>query len=302
MRYDICVFGGCSVDLMYYLDEEGNANEKPDIISYGGKGSNQAVAASRAGAKVTMISRIGKDKIGQDILDNLVYNGVSINIVEIIEGLENDQSKIYINKDDKDNEIKRLAGAIKSFTPDMVANYKSVLLSSKVVVTQTKMPKEVIVELINFCYENAIPIIVTPCPADKLFIGDDGNRKLIEKITYITANREECQTIFGIDDIEYCVGQYPNKLIVTLGESGVMYNDGSKNIYIDALKNVEVIDTTGAGDTFCGNLAYCLTNGYTLKDAIIRSQFASALKIGKETAQEGMPYKDELDNFIGRYS
>lgn len=298
MRYDVCVFGGCSLDQMFYADENGNYSTSPSILIPGGKGSNQAVAASRAGAKVTIISRIGNDEIGQNILDNLQFNEISTNNVELVNGLTNDLTKIYIDNIDKDNQIYRENGAIDSFTKDMVEKYQKVLLSSKIIVAQMKIPKEVSEELINFCYKNNKPIIITPCRPKKLIISEDNNKELIDKITFITANEEECKTIFECDDVEECVTKYPNKLIVTLGKNGVIYHDGNEIVRIEAIKIDEVVDTTGAGDTFNGNLAYCLTNGWNLRDAIIRSQYASAMKIQKKTAQDGMPYKNELNNFI----
>ena len=182
MRYDVCVFGGCSLDQMYYLDDNGNVPNYPEILVPGGKGANQAVAASRAGARTTIITRIGKDEIGQNILENLAYNGVTTNNVEIVEGLENDSSKIYIDNVNKDNKIERFSGAINSFTPDMVEKYKAVLLSSKIVVAQMKIPKEVSVELINFCYNKHVPVIITHCRPNKLSIVDETNKEIIDKI------------------------------------------------------------------------------------------------------------------------
>lgn len=216
MKYDVCVFGGCSIDQMYYVLDNGEYNEIPDILIPGGKGSNQAVAAARAGCSVTMISRIGKDNIGKSILENLQYNGVTTNNVEVVDGLVNDSANIYIDSN-KDNHIKRNSGAINSFDKSMVQRYKSVLMNSKLILAQLKVPKEVTIELINFCYENNKPIIITPCRPEKLKVDDEINKDLIDKITFITANRKECEAIFGTDDIESCVRKYPNKLIVTLG-------------------------------------------------------------------------------------
>lgn len=71
MKYDVCVFGGCSLDQTFYQNVDGTYNKQPSVCSPGGKGANQAVAAARAGAKTTIITRIGKDEIGQKILDNL---------------------------------------------------------------------------------------------------------------------------------------------------------------------------------------------------------------------------------------
>ena len=299
MKYDICVFGGCAIDQMYYKDEEGKIPENPMLILPGGKGSNQAVAAARAGAKVTMISRVGKDNIGNKILQNLTYNNISTNNVEVVEGLINDWSKIIIDEKNKDYDIQRFTGAINSFTKEMVDSYKKVFLKSKLVIAQLKVPKEVSVELINFCYENQIPLIITPCRPEKLSIVKEiENLELLDKITYITANRKECATMFGTDNIEECVTKYPNKLIVTLANEGVIYHDGEKIIKIPAIKVDKVEDTPGAGDTFTGNLAAALVEGYNLEEAIVIAQYAASMKIQVKGAQDGMPYKEELEKYV----
>lgn len=292
MKYDICIFGGCSVDLMFYEKEDGTYNKTPDKIVPGGKASNQAVAASRAGAKVTIITRIGKDKIGETIYNNLKYNEVDISNIEMIPNLKNDFSEIYIDLETKDNEIIRNTSSINSFTVDMIEKYKDILLNSSIIVSQLKIPKEVSDTLINFCYENNKTIIITPCNPDKLSL------ELIDKISIITANQKECETIFKTTNIEECVIKYPNKLIVTLGKEGVIYHDGTNIVRLPAILSDNLKDTTGAGDTFNGNLAYCLTHGYNLKEAIVRSQYASSMKVQVLTAQAGMPGKEELDKYV----
>lgn len=294
MNYDVCIFGGCSVDLMYYEKEDGTYNKSPDKIVPGGKAANQAVAASRAGAKVTIITRIGKDKIGETIFNNLKYNDVDTSNVEMIPNIQNDFSEIYIDLQTKDNEIIRNSSAINSFTSDMIDKHKEVLLNSKIISTQLKIPKLVFERLIDFCYQNNKTTIVTPCSPEKLSLD------IIDKISIITANRKECEILFNTSNVEECIKKYPNKLIVTLGSEGVMYYDGSNIEHLPAIINNNLKDTTGAGDTFNGNLAYCLTHGYTLKDAIIRSQYASAMKIQVPTAQAGMPYAEELNEYVSQ--
>lgn len=298
MKYDICVFGGCALDQFYYKDKNGETPKTPTLVSPGGKGANQAVAASRAGARVTMVTRLGKDDIGQRILENLVYNNISTNNVEVVEGLSNDYAKIIIDEKSKDNDIERFAGAIDSFTKEMIERYKKVFLQSKMVVAQLKVPKEVTVELINFCYSNNVPLVLTPCRPQRLAISEEGNKELIDKITYITANKKECEIIFGTDNIDECLEKYPNKLIVTLGADGVAYHNGKEVITIPAIQTDNIEDTTGAGDTFCGNFATALLKGYSLHESIIRAQYASSMKIQVKGAQDGMPYEEELEKYI----
>jgi len=297
MKYDVCVFGGCALDMMFYQKPDGSYEDYPEMRVPGGKGANQAVAASRAGAKTTIITRLGKDDIGRNILENLKFNMIDTFPVEMVEGLNNDYSNIRIKLKDKDNEIERFSGAIDSFTPDMIDRYADVLLNSKIVVCQLKVPKEVTEKLINFCYENEKFLILTPCRPQKLSITESNNKELIDKISIITCNRKECQTIFNTEDIEACVKQYPNKLIVTLGAEGLMYYNGSEIIKMPAV-NVKVVDTVGAGDTFNGNLSAFLSKGMDLQHAIRKAMYASAMKIKVKTAQSGMPYLEDLEEFI----
>ena len=297
MKYDVCVLGGCSLDMMFYQKADGTYDDFPEMRVPGGKGANQAVAASRAGAKTTIITKIGKDDIGRNILENLKFNMIDTSHVEMVEELKNDYSNIKINLKDKDNEIERFGGAIDSFTPDIVDRYSDVLLDSKIIECQLKVPKEVTERLINFCYENDKILILTPCRPQKLCITDPKNKELIDKISIITCNRKECQTIFNNEDIEACVKQYPNKLIVTLGEEGVIYYNGSRIIKMPTI-NVKVVDTVGAGDTFNGNLAAFLSKGIDLQHAIRKAMYASTMKIKVKTAQSGMPYIEDLEEFI----
>jgi len=297
VKYDVCVFGGCALDMMFYQKPDGTYDKSPEIRVPGGKGANQAVAASRAGAKTTIITRIGKDEIGRSILENLKFNMVDTFHVEMVEGLNNDYSNIKIKLKDKDNEIERFSGAIDSFTPDMIDRYADVLLDSKIIECQLKVPIEVTEKLIDFCYENDKILILTPCRPQKLCITDPKNKELINKISIITCNKKECQTIFNTEDIEACVKEYPNKLIVTLGEEGLMYYNGSRIIKMPAI-NVKVVDTVGAGDTFNGNLAAFLSEGMDLQHAVRKAMYASAMKIKVKTAQAGMPYLEDLDEFI----
>ncbi len=299
-KYDVCVFGGCSIDKMFYQKDDGSYDAIPSILIPGGKGANQAVAASRAGANTIIITRIGKDRDGEKILNQLAYDRVNISAVDMVEGVMNDSADIFINIKDSDNDIHRHSGAIESFTVDMIENNKDILLQSKVIACQLKCPKEVTVALIDFCRENDKTLILTPCRPKKLVISEDNNRELIDKISLITCNEEECKTIFETDDIESCVIQYPNKLIVTLGSKGLIYYNGERIVRMPAIEVENVVDTTGAGDTLNGNLCYQISQGIDLQHAIRRAMYASAMKIQTKTAQAGMPYKYELDEFIAK--
>ena len=294
----VVVFGGCSLDLTYKQQKDGNYPADPTAIAPGGKGANQAVAASRAGLNVKMITRLGgfvdEASITNTIIENLQNNGVDTSCVDIAENVHHDVCKIYVSKNGE-NEIVRQTGAIDSFSSDMIYKNAEVIKNAKFVIAQMKCPKDVSIELINFCNANNVPIVVTPCRPDKLVQSDPLNVELLDKVTLITANEEECKRMFGGMPIEECIKKYPNKLIVTLGEKGAMFYNGKKVVKYDAYEVENVVDTTGAGDTLNGNLIAALLSGKDMEASLFRSMGASTIKIQSPTAQYGMPKKEELD-------
>ena len=140
-------------------------------------------------------------------------------------------------------------------------------------------------------------MILTPCRPEKLSYKNESDRELLDKISIITCNKKECETIFETNNIEDCVKKYPNKLIVTLGSDGLMYYNGKRIIHMPAI-NIDVVDTTGAGDTLNGNLSAFLANGMDLQHALRKAMYASTMKLTQKTAQAGMPYLEDLELFI----
>ncbi len=300
-NYDITVVGGGAVDVERFELVDGSYVQGEKHA--GGKGFNQAIAASRAGANTAIVGVVGNDINGKFLVDSANKSGVDISHVEVLEGINTDWAKIEIKYEDKDNNIQRMSGeAIDRLTPELVDKNEELLLNSKTIVAQLKCPKETTEALIDFCHKNNKTLVLTPCRPERLSINDEKNLENIEKITYITCNEKECQTIFNTDDIESCVEKYPNKLIVTLGAKGVMYHNGESVVHIPAKKiDGKIVDSVGAGDTFAGNFATAITKGLTIEEAIERGQYASSMSIMKEGATEGMPTEEELDEYIDSF-
>ena len=121
---------------------------------------------------------------------------------------------------------------------------------------------------------------------------------MLEKITYITANSDETQKIMGSNDVEFCIDTLPN-LISTAGGKGVYFCDEEGCfINIPAMDPKELKDTTGAGDTFCGNFLVGILNGLDKKQAVKRGIWAATLKLEHLGAQPGMPTKKQLEEGI----
>ena len=297
MKYDLCILGGCTLDGTYFQNIDGTYNNKPDITVPGGKGANQAIAAARAGAKTVILTKIGNDEKGKMILNNLAQNGVDTSYVEMVDGIENDCTRIKVNINDKDNKKERVTNLIDTFTPDMVEKYKDVILSSKIIVCQLKTKKEVTEALINFCYANNKPVVLTPDCPEKFHFSDIKNKQLYAKVAMIVCNKSECIEMFESDDLTKHIKMFPNKIFVTYGAEGLLYHDGQQFVHLPAIKT-DVVDTVGAGDTLTGNLCAFLLAGKDLKTALTEAMYAAAMKITQPTAQKGMPTLEELQLYI----
>lgn len=297
MKYDLCILGGCTLDETYFQNIDGTYNNKPDITVPGGKGANQAIAAARAGAKTVILTKIGNDEKRKMILNNLAQNGVDTSYVEMVDGIENDCTRIKVNINDKDNKKERVTNLIDTFTPDMVEKYKDVILSSKIIVCQLKTKKEVTEALINFCYANNKPVVLTPDCPEKFHFSDIKNKQLYAKVAMIVCNKSECIEMFESDDLTKHIKMFPNKIFVTYGAEGLLYHDGQQFVHLPAIKT-DVVDTDGAGDTLTGNLCAFLLAGKDLKTALTEAMYAAAMKITQPTAQKGMPTLEELQLYI----
>ncbi|HLQ71636.1 MAG TPA: PfkB family carbohydrate kinase, partial [Bacillota bacterium] len=114
----------------------------------------------------------------------------------------------------------------------------------------------------------------------------------MDAITLLTPNEQECIDIFG-SDIRAALEAYPNRLIVTLGAEGARYFDCENHVHVPGFR-ADVVDTTGAGDTFNGALAYAVANGYPFREAVLFANAAGSLAVGKMGAQSGMPGLKEV--------
>lgn len=288
----IIVIGSINVDLVFISDIRPKAGETVlgnDFRTVaGGKGANQAVAATKLGADVTMIGCIGDDANGEFSLNNFKKLNINTSCINKVKDIPTGVANIIVA--DNDNSIIVIPGANYKLNTELIDKHKKEILEADLVMMQLEIPMDIIEYVIGFCHENNIKTILNPAPAVKL------SKELIERVTYITPNEHECKIILGEDkdsDIKAILKRYPNKLIMTIGEKGVMYFDGDKIITVSGYK-VEAVDTTGAGDTFNGAFARAIVNNYDLKDAIDFANKAASKSVTKLGAQTGMPYLYEM--------
>lgn len=286
----ITVIGSASMDLVVTSAKRPGAGETVLGDSFktvpGGKGANQAVAAARLGAEVTMIGRVGDDSFGQVILNNLKGNGIVADYVEPVTDMESGTAHIILAEGD--NSIVFVKAANDLVTPDYVDRAAEVIQGSDIVLIQQEIPEETVVHVSDLCAKYGVPLILNPAPARPV------PQSVIEKAAYITPNEHEALVLFGEEPLGDVLRRYPNKLIVTEGKKGVRYYDGSQEVIVPGYK-VEAVDTTGAGDTFNGAFAVALAEGMSLSDSLDFANRAAALSVTKFGAQGGMPTRREVE-------
>lgn len=287
----ILVLGSLSTDFVAITDRRPNVGETVQgndfFTTFGGKGANQAVAASRLESEVTMLGRVGDDSFGREIVENLRRNGVFIDSVESVTGISSGAALITIA--DSDNSIVYVPGANGKVDGEYVDKYREEIKKCNIAVAQHEVPEDAIEALLNICVEENIPFVLNPAPYREV------KSEILEKATYLLPNESECKLLYPNMTIEEAIEKYPNKLIVTMGSKGVLFNNGKENIEVPAFK-VDAKDTTGAGDTFIGGFSTGLSKGLSIEDSITLGNLAASESVTKMGAQGGMPKLKDLKN------
>lgn len=287
--FDVLVIGSINADLVFTCSKrpilgETVMGDNFQIIP-GGKGANQAVASARLGSKVGFVGCVGEDENGKMAIENLKKNKVETKYIEIIKDKPTGVANIIVA--DGDNSIIVVAGANNEMTKKIIDKNINVIKSSKVVLLQQEIPIDLVDYIIDICHQHDITTILNPAPANKV------KKTTIGKVDFLTPNEHEAKIIFQEKDMDTILKKYPNKLIITRGKNGVSYFDKKKIRNIPALE-VEVVDTTGAGDAFNGAFASGVAKDKKLEDIIIFANKAAAISVGKFGAQAGMPYISEI--------
>lgn len=256
------------------------------VYNSGGKGANQAVAAARLGADVTMFGIVGNDAYGDRILSKLKAEGVKTDNIQIRDGVSTGLAVITLGE--KDNTIVVIGGANNLVDTAYAESIKSNLIKCDYVLLQNEIPRKTVEYIIDFCFENNIKTIFNPAPVRKI------QSDYIEKIDYLTPNEHEAENLFGGGSLDEILKKYPEKLIVTQGSRGVSFCEKSGEIVNISPIKADVKDTTGAGDTLNGAFAAALSMGKSVYEALVFANAAAGISTEKDGAQGGMPTIDEV--------
>lgn len=288
---NIIVIGSSSIDLVVNTNKIPNAGEtvlgESFFTNPGGKGANQAVSAARLSSQVYMIGAVGKNAYGTQVLNNLNENHVNVDYMAVVDGVETGTAHITLFEDD--NRIIVVPGANNYITPNTVLPKLENFNAGDIILLQQEIPAETVDAVIDYAHDNNLKVILNPAPYRTI------SQQTIDKTTYLTPNENESELLFG-NNLENVLQNYPNKLIVTRGEHGAVYYDTViRNI---AGHKQQVVDTTGAGDTFNGALAVALIENKELAESIDFANLAGSLSITQLGAQGAMPYREDIEKYM----
>lgn len=297
---DIAVVGSNMVDLISYINRmphEGETVEAPDFrMGCGGKGANQAIAASRMGSEVLMVTRVGNDMFADNTIRNFAENGIDTKFVMRTDATSG-VAPIFVDPQSR-NSIIIVKGANVLLTPGDVERAKAQIAECKLIVMQLEIPLETVYATIRLGNELGIPILLNPAPADPSL-----SLEQVKNVEFIVPNESELSLLTGMpveseEDIR-AAGQVlthsgiPN-VIVTLGSRGALWISEAGEQLIEGTSD-RAVDTTGAGDAFIGCFSHCWTQTGDIAESIRKANIYAGDAVTKRGTQTSYATAEELN-------
>lgn len=300
----VVVVGSCNMDIYswtHHLPEPGET-----VIGYrywmgmGGKGANQAVAACRLGAEVSMVSRVGNDLFGQKMLETLHGEGVNCEAIQTDHHVGSGVALVVVDKI-PENIVVVVPGANMHITPEDIEAAAGKLQAVDVLMMQLEIPLETIEHALEIARKEDTFCILNPAPAHPL------PESILRKTHLLTPNQNEAKILTGVhaDTLEGAkaagkalLAMGAQSAIITLGSMGALLVRPGECIHLEGTQIEDAIDTSGAGDAFMGGLAVAIAEGKSLEDATRFANINGALSTRRPGAMPSMPTRREVDNFI----
>jgi ribokinase len=298
MTGHVVVIGSINVDLVVAADRLPAPGETVlgghFSVHDGGKGANQAVAAARAGARVSMIGAVGSDAHGERSRAVLEAEGIDVARVRVVETEPTGVAIIAVGPRGE-NQIVVAPGANATLRVDGIDH--ELIASADVVLTNHEIPSEATLDALRTATSAGITAILNPAPARAL------SADILALGPILTPNEHELVVAIGNDvtdaALEELAARTSGPIIVTQGPAGALLVDGTRRQRFDGYPPLQLVDTTGAGDAFCGVLAAWLAAGRPLDEAITAANAAGALSVAAAGAREGMPGREAIEELIG---
>lgn len=303
-RKSIVVVGSINTDMVVKSDKLPRPGETVlgGVFSthQGGKGANQAVAAARLGADVKMIAKVGRDAFGAESVASLSREGIDTSGILTDERHPSGIAVILVDGRGE-NMISVASGANLALTPEDLCAAEGVIRSAGMVLMQLEIPLPVIEAVARMAKRNGVSVILNPAPAPPQKLPAE----LLAHVDILVPNQTEAELISGIAVSDYesaalaaaKIGQMGVRtVIITMGAQGLfVYRSESGTSEMITARRVEAVDTTAAGDCFCGALAVALGEGLPLNDALHFANRAAGISVTRPGAQPSLPYLKEMN-------
>ena len=306
MDKPVVVVGSINLDLVAsspHIPAPGETILGADFHTFfGGKGANQAVAAARLGAPVTMIARVGDDSFGVQLIEGLRAAGVRTDCVSRTPG---SSGIALITTDAKgENSIVVIQGANGKLSPADLEKYDAILKNAGMILTQLEIPLQTIEVLVDRAQKHGVPLMLDPAPARALA------PDLLAKCTWVTPNEIEASVLCGVNTNSLRSEQIAGLLqksgvrnvVLKEGARGVLVKQGARaGVRVSGFP-VKAIDTTAAGDGFNGAFAVGLLRGDTVEQSARFANAVAGISVTRPGAQPSMPDLAEVEDFLNRHS
>jgi ribokinase len=298
---NILVIGSSNTDLIAKVERFPVAGEtitgKLFMQAMGGKGANQALAAHRSGGNVSFVTCLGSDANGKNALQYYVAEGLDVSFALNVDDAPTGTAMILVN-DEGENIIVITPGANDKLSPAYISTLSKEIEKASMVMLQMEIPFETVVKTCNIAKQYNTPVLLNVAPAKKI------DQSLIKLVDILVVNETEIETICGkqIDAvgeegvIDMLLSMGANTVILTLGKKGCIVKNKDLCQHVPAFE-VETIDSTAAGDTFCGALVAQLSKGIHIVEAIRFATAAAALCVTRIGAQPSIPKENDIRNF-----
>ena len=273
------------------------------LMTPGGKGANQAVAAAKLGAHVTFVARLGDDIFAEQSLANFAKESIHTEYVAQTNEVSSGVALITVGPAG-DNVIVVAPGANGKLSPEDVERAQPAIASSGAVVAQLEVPLETVEFAARLANHSGVTFILDPAPAQKL------SRELLEIVDVLTPNETEAQILTGREVADENSARLAagtllafgvKMVVLTMGARGFLLCDNKSMAFVPALK-VDAVDTVAAGDAFTGALAVGLIRGKTFREAAFFANHVAALSVMTMGAQSSMPSAEQVESFIKQRS
>ncbi len=304
MAAKIMVIGSLNMDLVvrvHQLPAPGETVLCPEYRTIpGGKGANQAVALARLGAQVSMVGCVGQDGFGDVLLENLRREGIDVTHLRCLQDAGTGIALISVD-DQGQNSIVVASGANMRLAPQMARAALESQAGLDAVVLQLESPLEVVQEAARVAHQQGVLVVLNPAPARQL------PEALLHNVDVLAPNEGETSLLSGLpvetnQQVEKAARRLlelgVGKVVLTLGSRGALALDKAGQITYLPAHQVQVVDTTAAGDAFVAGLALGLAEGRPLVEAARLGNAAGAIAVTRLGAQPAMPYRQEVEALL----